>query len=111
MKIAGARNIEELESLFITLMVFLSIRTAEDFAQGHIEGAINIPWGKGMQVDFDVLPMDKTIIVYCYSGQTAAQTVAVMRLLGYDAYSLTGGIGVEANSPLGWANSGYELVK
>jgi len=91
--------------------VFLSIRSAEDFTEGHIEGAINIPWGKGMQEDFDVLPMDKTIIVYCYSGQTAAQAVTAMRLIGYDAVSLTGGMGVEANDPNGWKNGGYELVK
>ncbi|MCD4670569.1 MAG: rhodanese-like domain-containing protein, partial [Actinomycetia bacterium] len=92
-------------------IVFLSIRSGDDFAQGHIEGAINIPWGKDMQEDFDVLPMDKTIIVYCYSGQTAAQTIAAMRLMGYDAVSLTGGMGVEANVPIGWVNSGYELAK
>jgi rhodanese-related sulfurtransferase len=92
-------------------IVFLSIRKADDFAGGHIEGAINIPWGNEMQKDFDVLPMDKTIIVYCYSGQTAAQTVAAMRLMGYDAVSLNGGIGVEANDPIGWVNSGYELAK
>jgi len=92
-------------------IVFLSIRSGEDFAAGHIEGAINIPWGKDMQEDFDVLPMDKTIVVYCYSGQTAAQTVAAMRLMGYDAVSLNGGMGVEANDPIGWVNSGYELAK
>lgn len=92
-------------------IVFLSIRNSDDFTRGHIEGAINIPWGKDMQEDFDVLPMDKTIIVYCYSGQTAAQTVAAMRLMGYDAVSLNGGMGVEANVPIGWVNSGYELAK
>ena len=92
-------------------IVFLSIRSGDDFAEGHIEGAINIPWGNEMHKDFDVLAMDKTIIVYCYSGQTAAQTVAAMRMMGYDAVSLTGGMGVEANVPIGWINSGYELAK
>jgi len=92
-------------------IVFLSIRSGDDFAEGHIEGAINIPWGNEMQKDFDVLPMDKIIIVYCYSGQTAAQTVAAMRLMGYDAVSLNGGMGVETNDPIGWVNSGYELIK
>jgi rhodanese-related sulfurtransferase len=91
-------------------VMFLSIRGAEDYAAGHIEGAVNIPWGKGMQENFNILPKNKTIIVYCYSGQTAGQTIAAMRLMGYDAVSISGGVGVEANSPLGWVNSGYELV-
>jgi rhodanese-related sulfurtransferase len=91
-------------------VMFLSIRKAEDYAAGHIEGAINIPWGKGMQENFKVLPKDKKIIVYCYSGQTAGQTIAAMRVMGYDTVSISGGIGVEANNPLGWANSGYDLV-
>ncbi|WP_207655819.1 rhodanese-like domain-containing protein [Vallitalea okinawensis] len=89
----------------------LSIRSAEDFANGHIDGAENIPWGAGMEQSFSNLPKDKTIVVYCYSGQTAGQTVAGLRLLGYDAVSLNGGVGVGSNAPLGWANKGYELVK
>lgn len=91
-------------------IVFLSVRKAEDFAKGHIEGATNIPFGKGMQESFDTLPTDKTIVVYCYTGQTAGQTVAVLRLLGYDAVSLNAGMGTPANAPNGWANKGYPVV-
>jgi rhodanese-related sulfurtransferase len=54
--------------------------------------------------------MDKTVVVYCYTGQTAGQAVAGMRLLGIDAVSLNGGAGMEANQPMGWVNKGYELV-
>ncbi|WP_246552265.1 rhodanese-like domain-containing protein [Vallitalea pronyensis] len=89
----------------------LSIRKADHFAEGHIKGANNIPWGAGMEKEFASLPKDKTIVVYCYTGQTAGQTVAGLRLLGYDAVSLNGGIGMEANAPLGWLNKGYEVVK
>ncbi|HKL42937.1 MAG TPA: rhodanese-like domain-containing protein, partial [Clostridia bacterium] len=89
----------------------LSIRQEEAYNEGHIEGAELIPWGKGMQESFDTLPMDKTIVVYCYSGQTAGQTVAGLRLLGYDAVSLNGGMGVGANAPLGWSNKDYPVVQ
>lgn len=97
---------EEDESIYI-----LSIRKADDFSKGHIEGATNIPWGKGMEKEFNKLPKDKTIVVYCYTGQTAGQTVAGLRLLGYDAVSLNGGIGMKANEPYGWINKGYDVVK
>ncbi len=89
----------------------LSIRDAEDFAKGHIKGASNIPWGAGMEKEFSTLPMDKKIVVYCYTGQTAGQTVAGLKLLGYDAVSLNGGMGMDANAPSGWANKGYEVVQ
>ena len=90
---------------------FVSIRSAEDFGKGHIDTAINVPWGKGMQDLFDSIPMDKKVIVYCYSGQTAGQTTAALRLLGYDAVSLNGGMGVGSNAPIGWANQGLPVAK
>ena len=90
--------------------VFVSIRKADDYAKEHIATATNIPWGKSMHKGFDVLPTDKKIIIYCYTGQTAGQTVAALRLLGYDAVSLKGGMGMDANAPLGWKNKGYPVV-
>ncbi|MGV8979984.1 rhodanese-like domain-containing protein [Clostridium sp.] len=92
-------------------VVFLSVRKAEDFAKGHIAGATNIAWGKGMQEKFSTLPKDKKIVVYCYTGQTAGQTVAGLKMLGYDAVSLNGGMGTSANAPAGWANKGFAVVK
>ncbi len=90
----------------------LSVRKADDFAAGHIEGASNIPFGKEMLSAFKVeLPKDKKIVVYCYTGQTAGQATAALRLMGYDAVSLNGGMGTAANVPMGWANKGFPIVK
>lgn len=91
-------------------ITFLDVRKADDFTKGHIEGAVNIPFGKGMETQFSTLPTDKTIIVYCYTGQTAGQTVAGLRLLGYDAVSLNSGAGTAATGTTGWVNKGYPLV-
>ena len=73
-------------------VTFVDIRRADDFAAGHVEGAVNIPYGQGMQESFGDLPMNQQIIVTCYSGQTAGQTIAVLRMLGYDAISLQFGM-------------------
>ncbi|MEA1910717.1 MAG: rhodanese-like domain-containing protein [Spirochaetota bacterium] len=91
-------------------VVFVSIRKPEHYAAGHIDTAINIPWAKGMNDMFASLPADKKIIVNCYSGQTAGQAVAGLKLLGYDAVSLKGGMGTAGNAPLGWANKEYPVV-
>lgn len=87
----------------------VDLRSAEDYAAGHIEGAINLPYGKGMQENFSILPTNKTLILQCYSGQTASQTMAGLRVMGYTAYNLSGGMGAEGGS--GWLGAGYELVK
>ncbi|HKL74433.1 MAG TPA: rhodanese-like domain-containing protein [Halanaerobiales bacterium] len=92
-------------------IVILSIRQPDAYAEGHIPNAMNIAWGKGMQENFGQLPKDKKIVVYCYTGQTAGQTVAGLRMLGYDAVSLNGGIGTPSNKPYGWTNKGYEVVQ
>ncbi len=107
----GEAKLKELIDAKDDSIVILSIRSAEDFAKGHIEGAINIPWGSGMEQKFDTLPTDKKVVVYCYTGQTAGQTVAGLKLLGYDAVSLNGGMGMEANAPKGWTNQGLEVVQ
>lgn len=86
-----------------------SVRQAADYEAGHIQGAVNNPFGAGMEQNFESqLPKDKTIIVYCYTGQTASQTTAILRLLGYDAYNLSGGMGKEGGS--GWLGKGYPVV-
>src|SRR6056297_2577605 len=102
-------NLAELRDAGDDSIYILSIRQQDAYDAGHIAGADLIPWGAGMEQEFDTLPMDKTIVVYCYSGQTAGQTVAGLRLLGYDAISLNGGMGVGANAPLGWSNKGYPV--
>jgi rhodanese-related sulfurtransferase len=93
------------------IMTIVSIRQADAYAEGHIEGAINIPWGAGMQESFSSLPKDEKLVVYCYSGQTAGQTVGILRLLGYDAVSLKSGMGTPVTAPSGWANEGFPVVK
>ena len=55
-------------------VVILDVRTAAEFAEGHIQGAILIDQG---QSDFiekakAALPIDKKIAIYCRSGRRSA---------------------------------------
>ena len=70
---------------------------------------MNIPFGKDMQKSFDQIPKDKPVIVYCYSGQTASQVLGILRLLGYEAYNMPGGMGAEGGS--GWLGAGNPVVQ
>jgi rhodanese-related sulfurtransferase len=89
---------------------FVDIRKAEDYAKGHIKGAINIPFAQGMQASFADLPADKKLIVNCYSGQTAGQAVAILKMLGYDAVSINSGMGTPATGGKGYISEGFEVV-
>ena len=92
-------------------IMVVSIRQQDAWDAGHIEGATLIPWAKGMQEKFSMLPKDKTIVVHCYSGQTAGQAVGILRLLGYDAVSMKSGMGTPVTAPSGWANEGFPVVQ
>jgi phage shock protein E len=56
--------------------VLLDVRTPEEFAEGHVEGAVNIPHD---QIDAQAAEIDalqggdkgKPIVVYCRSGKRA----------------------------------------
>lgn len=70
----------------------LDVRRPADFAEGHLEGAVNASFPEGRVAGvIDDLPKDKDIAVICYTGQTAGQTVGALRMMGYKAKVITGG--------------------
>ncbi|MBR5284520.1 MAG: rhodanese-like domain-containing protein, partial [Clostridia bacterium] len=80
--------------------LIIDIRDAEDYAAGHIKGAVNIPFLQVVNY-VEQLPREQRIIVACYSGQTAGQIVGSLQLGGFNAYTLSGGMGsVKEDTPL-----------
>lgn len=85
---------------------------------GHIEGAMQYTPKESMSLDtyLETLPTDKTIVVYCYTGQTSANLASYLRVIGYDAKSLMFGANVMIYDelPAGkWSSSqikGYDYV-
>ena len=93
--------------------LIVDLRRPEDYATGHIKGAINIFW-LDMMKNLDKLPKDKRILVYCYVGHTSSQVLVLLRLLGYDVVSLKFGMGispVQGIAPIGWIPMGYPVEK
>ncbi len=58
----------------------MDIRKPEDFANGHIEGAVNSSLANIVK---DAKDVTKQIVVVCYTGQTAAHAVVALRLSGH----------------------------
>ena len=63
-------------------MFIIDIRRAEDYAQGHLKGAVNIPYGPEVAEALDRIPDDTPVSVNCYTGQTSSQTVALLNVAG-----------------------------
>jgi len=85
-------------------VVLLDVRTPSEFADGHIEGALNIDQ---KQDDFvekvkAAIPTDKKIAVYCRSGRRSASAAGKLADVGYKCVNLKGGI-------IAWKKT-YEVV-
>ena len=75
-------------------VVVLDVRTAAEFAEGHIQGAVLIDQGQSdfMEKAKATLPTDKTIAVYCRSGRRSANAAGRLADAGYKCVNLKGGI-------------------
>ena len=73
--------------------LILDVRTAEEFASGHIPGALNLPNESIGSQDIPLLPdKDQTILVYCRSGNRSKQASRKLADLGYTRVLEFGGI-------------------
>ena len=82
-------------------VVLLDVRTAEEYAAGHIEGALHIDQGQGsfLKVVQAEVSTEQTIAVYCRSGRRSARAAAILAAAGYKVTNLRGGI-------LAWTHAG-----
>ena len=73
--------------------LILDVRTPEEFAAGHIPGAINIP-NETIGSEAPALLPDKNqrILVYCRSGNRSKQASEKLAALGYTNITEFGGI-------------------
>lgn len=86
-------------------LVVLDVRTPEEFAAGHLDGAVMIDFqSPSFAADVVALGEDTPVFVYCRSGNRSAQAVAAMVQLGFtDLTELDGGI-------VAWEAAGLPLV-
>lgn len=84
--------------------IIIDVRTPEEFASGHIEGAINTNfYDPAFKETISKLDTSSAYSIYCRSGNRSGQTLGLMESLGFtDVLDLEGGIG-------SWIASGRSL--
>lgn len=84
----------------------LDVRTAEEYAEGHIEGALNIDvLADGFEQKAEqALAKDKTVALYCRSGRRSKKAADILSGKGYQVVELNTGY-------QGWTGAGQPVVK
>ena len=73
--------------------ILLDVRRADEFAAGHIPGAVNLPNEQIGKAEIPSLPdKNQTIYIYCRSGNRSKQAADKLLALGYTSLVEFGGI-------------------
>lgn len=90
----GNITIEELKSKILQGATLIDVRSNQEYKEGHLEGAINIP-------DFEIsdkilkeIPQkNRLIVLYCQYGGRSQKARLIMEKMGYNnVYNLDGGL-------------------
>jgi NADPH-dependent 2,4-dienoyl-CoA reductase/sulfur reductase-like enzyme/rhodanese-related sulfurtransferase len=70
--------------------LLLDVRTAEEFAVGHLPDAINIPVDD-LRARLNELPRERDVVAYCQLGQRGYFATRILLQAGFRAKNLSGG--------------------
>ncbi len=79
----------------------LDVRSDEEWADAHIDGAVHIPMDQIMERMGEV---DEQVICVCAVGARSARVTQFLNAQGKDAVNLLGGV-------YGWADAGLPLTR
>jgi len=103
-------GIQELKKMMDegTAVTIIDVQPADVYAEGHIQGAISIPWKSQIALeDVFSLPQDQLIVVYCDCGPGEADSADAAKQLfqmGYEKVKVLGDPSIK-----GWRQAGYPM--
>ena len=76
--------------------ILIDVRTSDEFAAGHIEGAIHLDYfGDDFLEQLEALDTSKNILVYCRSGRRSIRVCTLLKNSSFEEdtiFNLNGGI-------------------
>lgn len=70
----------------------IDVRSADEYAAGHVPGAVNIPLDRIRTARTPYPNLSLPLFVYCLSGARSARACTELRILGYENVTDMGGI-------------------
>ena len=85
----------------------IDVRSPEEYAEGHVPGAVNIPMDE-LEQRLDEVPQDRPVVPYCnmyHPGSSRGERAAMLfQAHGYEANTLEGGFPA-------WMNLGRDVTE
>ena len=71
----------------------IDVRTADEYAEGHIPGAVNVDWMSEGFIEKvkELIPENSPVAVYCRTGRRSSEAAGKLAKAGYSVTNLTGG--------------------
>ncbi len=86
----GDQPLADWKELLPESAVLLDVRDPDEFEEGHIDGAINLPLNE-LRARLDELPRDRELWLYCRVGQRGYYATRLLLQHGFRAKNLPGG--------------------
>ena len=67
--------------------ILVDVREADEFATGHIPGAVNAPLST---ISNTTLPKDAPLFLYCLRGSRSKRATGILKRMGYTVKSIGG---------------------
>ena len=67
--------------------IHVDVREADEFATGHIPGAVNAPLST---ISNTTLPKDAPLFLYCLRGSRSKRAAGILKMMGYTVKSIGG---------------------
>lgn len=90
----GDITIEELKNKVYQGAILLDVRSNQEYREGHLQGAINIPdFEIKDRLQREIPKKNQVVVVYCQYGGRSQSAKTMMKKMGYtNVYNLYGGL-------------------
>ncbi len=97
-------NVEDLESILAAGARLVDVREPDEYASGHVPGAISIPLGQVPDRIDDCCVSGETTYMICRSGARSANACEFLEGHAHDVVNVVGGT-------MAWIMSGRDVVE
>lgn len=85
-------ELDEVQQLQNNGSIILDVREVDEFAEGHIIGAINLPLSKLKEGNREGLDKDQSYVVICRSGNRSKEASTILAKDNYDIVNVSEGM-------------------